>query len=323
MVLLLITDFQVSKAQSAPDKSPDTIISARDRAYVASKIYAAICTYFAHFEAIPDFDLDVNYQRFLDEAFKAPGRYEFDLACLEFMAQLKNGHSGFSDPWLQETRGQSFGFGAQYIENKWVITTTRIPEILVGDVIETLDEKPIEHFYQENKKYIAALNDWASRERLFAMRFLFPQEFTLTLDNGRMVKIKRRPVASQEECTVGKWLTENKVSFVKIPGFHEPKFEKEALSLFGDYKGADSLIIDLRGNEGGSTPVTLIDALMDRPYRLQGQSTPANVALWKVWAGVYNQLEKDPKTPRDETLGYLGAMKDITTHAMYYQPAVI
>ena len=122
---------------------------------------------------------------------------------------------------------------------------------------------------------------------------------------------------------MGKWLTENKVTFVKIPRFDEPKFEKEALKLVDDYKGAESLIIDLRGNEGGSTPVTLIDDLMDRPYRMQGQSTPVNVSLWKVWAGFFDQMEKDPKTSRDETLGYMAAMKDITTQAMHYQPAVI
>ena len=321
-MLLLTANFSRCSAQPAVDRAPDPTISSRDRAYVASKIYAAIGLYFAHFEAIPDFDLEAAYSTFLDEAYKAPGRYEFDLACLEFMAQLKNGHSGFSDPWLRETRGQSFGFSAQHIENKWVVTTSRIPEIASGDVIEKIDGKPAEEFYQDKKKYISSSNDWAARERFYTMRFLFPQEFTLTLESGRLVKIQRRPIEPQEENTIGKWITKDKIAYIKIPAFHEPKFEAEALKLVNDYKDAATLIIDIRGNGGGSTPGTLIDALMDRPYRSQGQSTPVNVAVWKVRAGFFEQLEKDPKTPRDETFGYLAAMKEMTANAMHYQPAI-
>ena len=109
----------VAVAQTPPvAQADDTVISPRERAFIASKMYSAIPVYFAHLQTVPDFDLEASYSVFLDAAFQAPGRYEFDLACMEFMAQLHNGHSGFYDPWLYQTHGKPLGFSVMYIENQ-------------------------------------------------------------------------------------------------------------------------------------------------------------------------------------------------------------
>ena len=83
-----------------------------DRAFIASKMYAAIGMYFAHLQSVPHFDLDAAYKTYLEEALNAPGRYEFDMASMAFLAQLRNGHSGFNDSWLWQNYGKPFGFRA-------------------------------------------------------------------------------------------------------------------------------------------------------------------------------------------------------------------
>src|SRR5690349_18828874 len=90
-----------------------------ERALVASKIYAAIQTYFAHGSGVPNLDLDAAYKAYLGQALGAKDRREFDLATLEFVAQLRNKHTQFDDQWLCRTYGQPLGFGVLLVEDKW------------------------------------------------------------------------------------------------------------------------------------------------------------------------------------------------------------
>ncbi|MBC7807282.1 MAG: hypothetical protein H7145_14165 [Akkermansiaceae bacterium] len=323
-----------AQSASAPVTQPDdTVISPRDRAFIASKMYASIPIYFAHSQTIPDFDLEASYQKFLDAAFKAPGRYEFDLACMEFMAQLHNGHSGFSDPWLYQKHGTPLGFSVMHVENQWVVTGSRLSGLDKGDILETLDEKTIEEVFQENKKYLQVSSDWAARTEFFRQVFLFPERFNLTIQGGKKVVIIRTPTPATPTSsapvtpvgegpkTTGKWISENRIAYVEIPSFDNPRFEQGALELVNQYKNAETLIVDLRGNGGGNTPVRLIDALMDRPYRGASTATPIGVALWRVRADYFDQISKDPKTPRDSDYGYLETMKDLSRDAMFFQPS--
>jgi carboxyl-terminal processing protease len=71
----------------------DQQVSVVDRAYMASKIYASIQLYFAHFQAVPELDLDAAYRAYLAEALTAPDRRSFSLASKAFVARLGNGHS--------------------------------------------------------------------------------------------------------------------------------------------------------------------------------------------------------------------------------------
>lgn len=298
-------------------------VSSEDRAYIASKMYAAIALYFAHFQAIPEFDLETRYQEFLKAAFAAPGRFEFDLACLEFFAQLKNGHSAFRDVWLREQHGQPFGFDAQYMEQSWVVTASDISGLSRGDVLEAIDGHAIEELYQKNKRYIAESNERGTRTRFFSHRHLFPQEFVLETKEGIVLPVKRQMIPILTPQTTGKWLRSNQVAYIKIPSFLRSRpYEQDALRLVHEFKDAPALIIDLRGNGGGTTPRELIDALMDRPYRSSGQATPLHVGVWKVWGGFFDEINQSKNPPRDAYYGYMEAMKDLSHQGMFFQPGL-
>lgn len=58
---------QLGLAQSASSSE----LSLREKAYVASKIYSAINLYFAHWQGVPNLDLDSGYKEYLDKALKA------------------------------------------------------------------------------------------------------------------------------------------------------------------------------------------------------------------------------------------------------------
>lgn len=297
----------------AGDPTDDTTISAKDRALIVSKIYLGVEMYFGHRQAIPDFDLEKEYRTLLDEAFAAKNRLEFDLACTAFIAKLNNGHSNFYDPWLSNHNGESMGFRAGYYENKWVVDYSRIPELKVGDVIDAIDGRPFEAFYQSRKGYISASSERERRGHFLSQRYLFPSTFQLKKGDGATVTIKRIPFLTQDEKTSGRWIEPGEIAYIKIPAFQPADFERDALKLLETFRSAKNLILDLRGNDGGSTPSNLIDALMDRPYRGSSWTTPQHTAVFKVYGAYVDNLDKDPKTVHDQNYGELSTLRDFGT----------
>src|SRR4051812_45285102 len=119
-------------------------LSLDQRVWMASKIYSTIQTYFGHWQAIPEFDLDTSYQKYLAQILPTDDRRTFDLATMELFAQLKNGHSFFLDPWLNETYNQPLGFRLVAMDGRQVVVRSRLPELSNGDVVLLLDGRPID-----------------------------------------------------------------------------------------------------------------------------------------------------------------------------------
>lgn len=278
------------------------IVPLKDRVWMASKMYSSVRTYFGHWQAVPDLDLDAEYKRFVARITDGGDRREFDLAAYEFIASLKNGHSDFYDAWLNKNFGQPLGFAAaRTADGKWLVNSSNTEVVAAGDAIVAIDGKPFDQFFKENEKYLSGSNEAARRRALFFRPFLFPAAFELTLDSGRRVSIDRRTQIlrpSPPLATEGRIL-EGGVAYLKIPSFGEPVFQEKAVEFVRQNAGAKALIIDVRGNGGGVTPGKLISALMDKPYRDWVESTSANVGLY----GAYRQLQSVvPPASQSESL---------------------
>lgn len=271
------------RAQQLADPSPE------ERAFVASKIYQAVTTYFAHRRASPVKDFDAAFKQYLSNAMKARGRLEFDLATIELVASLGNGHTQFvgrelfAAPWLWE------GMGVRYIAGRWIVTDSQTEGVKRGDEIFAVDGRAVEEFFKEKRKYIAASDERSARRKLFFHAHIFPERFTLTLDGNRTVTVDRRtaPAAQAAPETTGRWLKPNDIAYIKIPGFGEPRFQEGALKFVREFASARALVIDVRGNGGGSTPSDLVKALMTKPYRWWSEMTPQTLAVLK-YRGEYS-----------------------------------
>jgi carboxyl-terminal processing protease len=257
-----------------------------ERAYIASKIYSCVESFFAHRAGTANLDIDAAYKAYLGKALGAKGRREFDLATLEFIAGLRNKHTQFNDQWLNQKHGQPLGFGVLPLEGKWAISWTSDKRLKTGDIVRAIDGVAIEAFVQDKQRYIAASSRRSARSLVFDRAYLFPQRFSLEMEDGRKVTLERgapgkvpAPEARMPAAD-GRWLSEGSVGYVKIPGFNDPNYEKTALDFVRKYHGAHCLIIDVRSNGGGSTPYELIGQLMDREWREWTTSTPSQVALY-------------------------------------------
>lgn len=282
----------VARAADAPEPVE---LTAAERAYVAGQIHTSVTLYFAHGEAIPGFDLDEAFRAYLAEAMAAPDRRAFDLATHAFVARLRNGHSSFDDDGLGSPWDRPIGFRARPVGGEWVVTSSRLPALRVGDVVTAIDGAPLEQFYLRQRRYLAASSERAARLVLFR-RVLFPLRFEVTLADGRGVRIDR---AAQQlapeapERVEARWLEPGRVAYLRVPSWADPSFETEALKHLAEFQRASALLIDVRANGGGATPERLIVKLMDRAWRSWSESTPMTIALPRL----YGELAKSGRVP--------------------------
>jgi len=284
----------LTAASLRADEATDQTLALKDRVVVASRIYSDIQIYFGHWLGIPGFDLNAEYATYLDKALATDSRKAFDLATMEFMAKLENGHSGFRDPWFQNTYGQELNFYAYPVDGKWVVTKSELPDLKVGNVITALNGEPFESFYQHCRPYISASDERWRRRALFDYPYLFPESFDLTLADGRHVTIHRNGPHGASGAFHPTVDVSNRsgILIVHIPGFDAPSLEADALQAIKKTPSAKAIIIDVRGNHGGSTPQELVATLMDRPYRYFIESTPAQLASLQLYdnPGTHREL---------------------------------
>ena len=262
-------------------------LDASTRAYVAGRLYATVQLYFAHWVDVPDLDLDAAYRAYLDEAMAASDRRGFSLASLAFMARFGNSHTGFRDAVLQEDAGGLHGFSVRYLAGDWVVTASDRSVPAPGDVIATVDGVPIEAFFAERARYLPSSTERFRRRRLFDRwyRFLFPLQYELTLQDGRRAQVDRRNTPEWPALeTVGRWLVEGRIGYIRVPSWDAPEFQQRAMELLETMRDAEALVVDVRGNQGGSSPITFVNALMERPWHWWAESTPMRMALFSYYA---------------------------------------
>ncbi len=274
-------------------------VALKDRIWMATRMYDAVQMYFAHWKAVPDLDIDAEYKRFVGTIEVSDDRRTFDLAALEFFGALKNGHTSFNDPWLDGSDPKPVGFEAsKAADGRFIVIRSANSEIHVGTELQAIDGKPFGQFFEENEKYLTGSSEAARLKGFFYRPYLFPRKFDLTV-SGKTVTVDRYTQKlnwpKRVDETQGKVL-DGGIALLTIPSFGEERFEQKAVEFIRANASAKALIIDVRGNGGGTTPSKLIAALMDRPYYDWVEATSANVGVF----GAYSQLGNlVPRESRD------------------------
>jgi len=268
-------------ASGAGHKIPDPKLAIDERVFTASKVYSLSERYFVSTKSLSDSSWDALYKDYLRTVLAIDDRREFDLATIEFVAQLHNGHTLFWDSWLGKNYGQPLGFYAAPLNGKWVVQTSSLASLKPGDVLDRIDDRTVEDFFRQQLRYISASNVAAQRHNLFLLPHLFPERFTLTLDDGRKVLVDRDWTKEPEMKTEGRWLRQGQAAYIRIPSFFQPMLEDKALVYLGQFRNARTLIIDVRNNSGGLSPARLVRALMDRPYRGWKESAAMRIGAFE------------------------------------------
>jgi carboxyl-terminal processing protease len=287
-----------------------TKVPLEDRVWVASKIYASIPIYFAHWQGAPDLDLDAVYKDYLKAATAAETRWDFDHLTLEFMARLNNGHTDFWDSFLDRAGGAPLGFRAVPVDGKWTVIETQTASLKIGDVLERIDRTSWDQFFQSKRNYIAASSSAAAQAVFCYHKHLFPQQFRLTLAGGAEVPIDRatQQLRPPEPRTTDARYLQPSIAYIKIPSFAEPKYEQFAENAVKQFTEARAILFDVRANGGGSTPTRLLRALMDRPYRDWSQASALSIGLFKAHSRVLDNVRPGQLSERET--GYYEAFTE-------------
>jgi len=190
----------------------------------------------------------------------------------------------FLDAWLDNL---PLDFCAIPLEEKWVVTASVHESLKPGEVMTDVNEATVEAFFLRHRRYISASSAAAQRRNLFLYPYLFPQHFTLTLEDGREVAIDRAASRRIAARTEGRWVETNRVAFIKIPTFLDPTSESTALDYVRRFHRAQILIVDLKNNSGGIPPQRLIRAMMNQPFR-----------GWSEVCLTYQNCPETPQKPR-------------------------
>lgn len=271
----------VCLARAQPQTAP---LDATDRAVVASKIYSLVQQYFAHWEGIARPDVEAAYRDYVDHAIRDQSRRDFDLVTLKFIARLKNGHTQFFDSAFD---GRPLKFRLLQVENQWVVSNSQDSRLSPGAVVRSLNGGSVDDFVRQASQYVAASNDRLAITHVFSYPGLFPEQVSLGLQSGAVVTIERSVPADSAQpppvqTSQGRWLSEGRLAFIRVPSFGDPAYERTAVDLVRQFASAPNLIVDVRGNGGGTTPGQLIAALMNQPWRTWQSTTPQQIALFEA-----------------------------------------
>jgi len=187
------------------DESYQENLPAKERVFVASKIYSLLQSGFFCAKIATSQELDQPYKNYLRKVLDTDDRRKFDLATIEFVAQLHSGHTFFWDTWLNESNGRPIGFYALPFDGKWAIQSSALEDLKPGDVISKIDDTAIEPFFLQRQRYISASSRAAQRRNLFLLPYLFPERFTLTLDDGKQIAVDRLKVSKPPQKVEGRW----------------------------------------------------------------------------------------------------------------------
>lgn len=264
----------------------DDLSQAR-RETIISDIDRTIRRRFAHWQGVPNLNYDAAFAAYRAEALAAPDRAAFSRRTRAFVAALNNGHTVFQDPSIYQGDPGGLGLALARIDAGWTVIRSRRPEVPAGSVISTLDGAPFDAFYANASAQLSASNARARESALSRFPYLFPARFNLTFADGRTVDIDRRqppsgPAPPPTAPVSHRWITPNDVAYLKIATFSDPAAERDAQTAMRDlYARARIVILDVRGNGGGTTPSRLGRQLLGglwRSWRSAPLSAPAPVA---------------------------------------------
>ncbi|MFS8183547.1 S41 family peptidase [Pseudovibrio denitrificans] len=292
---------------------PAAPISHALKHYAASRIYQAIESCFAHWENVPDLchaDLYFDYLNTLEEA---QNRRDFLLATQGYLARLQNAHTFFIDFMLQ--KNASFGFWARPLpasaaephNQVWTVYDTTRADLHLEDVIKEVNALPADEFFSHYTRFVSASKPEAATYNLLrGYSFLFPDQLTLTLADSRKLLISRKEATNPS-------LHQNRVELdtsgqhprLLIGSFAKPEFEEQALTFLSQLDNHSPLILDLRGNGGGDTPMRLMKKLCLEPIPIWQERTPQFTALEKAQQGLAafqnGKLSAHHKQPNAQT----------------------
>lgn len=261
----------------APNLSEDARIAG------LSTVWAEARFNFAYFDRQPDLDWNQTYVDFLPKVRAAAATEEYYRVLMRFAALLKDGHTNVYPPEaIQEAFWGRPVLHTRLVENTVVVTGVDDPALLaqgwhVGDVLLKVDGEDIRRYAErEIAPYQSSSSPQDLQVRTFDYALLSGRagsSFHVTVRNGEgkeeervltrltledQSKLRKAPKASFKVRPDG-------IAVLTIDEFEDTEGTKVLLANLPLVTSSKGLVIDIRANGGGSTPVDLLQVLARGP----------------------------------------------------------
>jgi C-terminal processing protease CtpA/Prc len=265
-----------------------------------STVWAEARFNFAFFDRQPDLDWNQTYVDFLSKVRATSSTEEYYRVLMRFAALLKDGHTNVYPPQsIQNDFYGGPGLHTRLVENTVVVTGVDDPALLaqgwhVGDVLLKIDGEDIRRYAErEIAPYQSSSTPQDLEVRTFDYALLSGpagSQFLVTVRNGEgkeeervltrltladQMKLRKAPKASFRMRPDG-------IAVLTIDEFEDTEGTKELLANMPLVTSSKGLIIDVRANGGGSTPVDLLQVLTRQSVHGAMVQTRSYIAAYRA-----------------------------------------
>jgi carboxyl-terminal processing protease len=255
---------------------------------------------FAYFDRQPNLDWNQTYLDYISKVRSTTSTEEYYRVLMRFVALLKDGHTNVYPP--QAIRDAFYGgpgLHTRLVDKSVVVTGVDDPALLtqgwhVGDVILKIDGEDIQRYAsREIAPYQSSSTPQDLEVRTFNYALLSGRagsSFHVTVRNREgkdedrtltrltlqdQAKLKTAPPASFNMRPDG-------IAVLTINEFDDTEGTKALLANLSSVASSKGLVIDVRANGGGSTPVDLLQVLTRKPVRGALVQTRSYVAAYRA-----------------------------------------
>jgi C-terminal processing protease CtpA/Prc len=262
----------------APNLSEDAKIAG------LSTVWSEARFNFAFFDRQPDLDWNQSYVDFLPKVRATTSTEEYYRVLMRFAALLKDGHTNVYPPkTIQDTFYGRPGLHTLLVENAVVVTGVDDPALLaqrwrVGDVLLKIDGEDIRRYAErEIAPYQSSSTPQDLQVRTFGYALLIGRagsQFHVTVRDAEG-KQEERVLTRLTLKDQSKWrkggasfkMRPDGIAVLTIDEFEDTQGTKVLLANLPLVNSSKGLVIDVRANGGGSTPVDLLQVLTRKPIR--------------------------------------------------------
>ncbi|MCK5132471.1 MAG: PD40 domain-containing protein [Candidatus Sabulitectum sp.] len=231
-------------------------------------------------------------EKYQDRAAAALTNREFNDVVRRMLGELSASHLGIDGPWTY-SRTAYTGETGIFPDHQWNGTGVRIDSLLPmspgylagfleGDIITQINCEPAGW----NHNFYAPLRNTTDRE----IEFNFVR-------NGEPLRVRLTPVSQWElwNLEYDEWLSKqrrrvsqlsgHRVGYLHIPSMDQQSVKNFRRDLYAEGYGREAMIIDVRGNGGGSTHDQILASFAGESYAMSfsrsGTATVEPLGVWK------------------------------------------
>ena len=254
-------------------------LSNTDKVYGLSKFWQEVNYNFIYFNKVDKNKWNEEYKNLISEVQKTTNDFEYYRLLQKYCATLKDGHTNVYfpkeiDKQLTYTEFGDYKFTLSNIEGKAIISQINFnkkDELPVGTELLTINNYSTGSFITKFvEPYISSSTDYVRKntaiekllyapfETKFKLEFRLPdgKTKTLNLTTKKFKDKKMYPSVTNNSLLNFNW-KQKRIAYISFNTFDNPKIIEQFKEKLPELHKAESLIIDLRNNDGGSTVIGL------------------------------------------------------------------